>query len=550
MKAFLLTTLFFLTAIMSSYGQSEPSIAEGQKLATLAKIWGFLKYYHPSVSRGRRSADWDSVLVSKIAPVRACRNASDLSAFFEKWLEELGPVAKCDKCPNGNTFISEMLDLRFLKNVGLFLPALREKFEYIRQNRTLTPYWTNINVGAGNATFEREKAYADLIYPDEGYRLLSLFRFWNIIHYYYPYKNLIGRDWNAVLDEFIPRFIAAENNEDYHLACHELVASIHDSHANYTPPLSADSKFGKLTVPFGTKIIKGQAVITELKNETLCKELDIQLGDVETHIDQRPVAEWVQERWNMTGASNDAVKFRNLATLIFSGSSPQYTLSFWRNGKVETKYSKRFEPSLINYKPKEEEFAFREISNDIGYVNMGALTEKMIEPMYSLLGKKKFLILDIRNYPQGTLFKIAEKLKPKPSPFVKFIKPILTYPGMFQMTDASWCGTDNPNYYKGKVILLCDENTQSHAEYTIMGLQTAPNVVTVGSQTAGADGNISTIPFVGGGKCWMSGIGVFYPDGQQAQRAGVRIDIEARPTIAGLIAGKDEVLEKAIEIAQ
>lgn len=46
----------------------------------------------------------------------------------------------------------------------------------------------------------------------------------------------------------------------------------------------------------------------------------------------------------------------------------------------------------------------------------------------------------------------------------------------------------------------------------------------------------------------ISGIGVFYPDGGQTQRVGVRIDEIVEPTIEGVKAGRDEVLERAIEI--
>ncbi len=92
--------------------------------------------------------------------------------------------------------------------------------------------------------------------------------------------------------------------------------------------------------------------------------------------------------------------------------------------------------------------------------------------------------------------------------------------------------------------------TQSHAEFTTMALQTADNVVTVGSQTAGADGNVSTLELGGGIKTSISGIGIFYPDGTETQRKGVKVDVEVYPTIQGLREGRDEVLEKALELAK
>jgi hypothetical protein len=43
----------------------------------------------------------------------------------------------------------------------------------------------------------------------------------------------------------------------------------------------------------------------------------------------------------------------------------------------------------------------------------------------------------------------------------------------------------------------------------------------------------------------FSGIGVYYPDGTETQRIGVKIQKEVKPTIKGIEAGKDEVLEYA-----
>jgi C-terminal processing protease CtpA/Prc len=117
------------------------------------------------------------------------------------------------------------------------------------------------------------------------------------------------------------------------------------------------------------------------------------------------------------------------------------------------------------------------------------------------------------------------------------------------MTPAYLAGPNspNPNSYHGGVVLLVDERTQSHAEFTTMCLQTAPLATTIGSQTAGADGNVSLVWFPGGISTYFSGIGVYYPDGAETQKVGVRVDVTVHPTIAGIQAGRDEVLEKARE---
>ncbi|HZH70730.1 MAG TPA: S41 family peptidase, partial [Flavobacteriaceae bacterium] len=105
---------------------------------------------------------------------------------------------------------------------------------------------------------------------------------------------------------------------------------------------------------------------------------------------------------------------------------------------------------------------------------------------------------------------------------------------------------DNPDYYRGKVVILVNETTQSSAEFHTMALQVAPKAKVFGSQTAGADGNVSEIYLPGNIRTMISGIGVYYPDGTETQRIGIIPDVEVKPTIEGIRAGKDEVLEAAL----
>jgi C-terminal processing protease CtpA/Prc len=109
-------------------------------------------------------------------------------------------------------------------------------------------------------------------------------------------------------------------------------------------------------------------------------------------------------------------------------------------------------------------------------------------------------------------------------------------------------GYSNPDYYKGKIVIIINETTQSQAEYTAMALRTAPNATVIGSTTAGADGDVVKFMLPGGVNTMISGYGVYYPDGKETQRIGIVPDIEVKPTVQGVREGKDELLERAIKI--
>ena len=65
-------------------------------LALLGQVWGFLKYYHPSVAKG--NFDWDQQLFQKIPLVKNAGNANGLSNIFLNWIDSLGTVSPCRKC--------------------------------------------------------------------------------------------------------------------------------------------------------------------------------------------------------------------------------------------------------------------------------------------------------------------------------------------------------------------------------------------------------------------------------------------------------------------
>jgi C-terminal processing protease CtpA/Prc len=163
----------------------------------------------------------------------------------------------------------------------------------------------------------------------------------------------------------------------------------------------------------------------------------------------------------------------------------------------------------------------------------------------SALGTKG-LIIDLRNYPSDfPIFVLGSHLVQHETAFARFTTGDIANPGAFRFGATVSLKPAEP-YYGGKVIVLVDEVTQSSAEYHSMAFRAAPNAIVMGSTTAGADGNVSQIRLPGGLRTMISGIAVFYPDKRPTQRVGIVPDSEVRPSIAGIRAGRDEVLEAAI----
>jgi C-terminal processing protease CtpA/Prc len=193
---------------------------------------------------------------------------------------------------------------------------------------------------------------------------------------------------------------------------------------------------------------------------------------------------------------------------------------------------------------------FKMLANNIGYVNMGILEVNDIPSMIEKLKLSKAIIFDIRNYPRGTAEEISNFLNSKERKDILLTIPDSTYIGRFKWKGPRPCGFENKNNYKGKVIVLMNEESQSQSEEMAMSFRTADDATIIGSQTAGADGNVSNFEVIKGVFTRFTGCGVYYPDGSETQRIGIIPDIEVKPTILGIQQGKDEILDRAIQFVE
>ncbi len=171
-----------------------------------------------------------------------------------------------------------------------------------------------------------------------------------------------------------------------------------------------------------------------------------------------------------------------------------------------------------------------------------------MDTIKALIKSKKAVIIDIRNYPISDYFyNIFDIFLPEPKAINQSLYITIKNPGYFRWQLSPKIGTTNKFPYSGKVVILTDERSQSQGEYSVMCLQTIPNSVTVGSQTAGADGVVTTISMGGKLSLSYSGYGIFYPDKTPTQRRGVKIDIEATKTAESITNNRDFALQKALE---
>ncbi len=375
-----------------------------------------------------------------------------------------------------------------------------------------------------------------------------------MIQYFYPYRYLIGADWYAVLNEFIPRFTDARNKEEYTLACLELIGRIHDSHASISaknPVLHALR--GAQILPFKAAFVEDKLVITGFYPGITATDKDkLAIGDIVEQMNGEPVDSLLRKYLPWTPGSNYEAQLRDMAGLngFLMRSNRREAGLVIRNGQGTKAVNLHLIPVPDAAAGRNDPpAAYKMLPGNIGYIYPGLLSTEDFIPIRDSFAATQGVVIDFRCYPSVFMpFTYAQWFKGNSSPFAYFTKADPSCPGRIVYTDTVVNGMNNPGYYPGKIIIIVNARTQSQAEYSTMALSTAYRVTVMGSTTAGADGNVSKIVLPGDIQTMISGLGVYYPDGRETQRTGIRIDVPARPSIAGIRAGKDELLEKAIRL--
>lgn len=519
----------------------EPDSLQIHAIVQASRIWGFAKYHHPAFAS--RSINADAEYFCLLNEVLQAPDSMKNDICL-KWISGLGPYAIRDKEDDENietfndfNWISDSLHLG--KALSDSLMRLRnadpENNRYVKQ--------TPVNVSY------IETQYSDIPKDDVAYRLLGVAKFWNAVDSYSPNRNLTDRPWDDVLAEYIA--LAFDRSISFSALYSRMVSELCDTHVNswYVPI------FGGRFVPLMCQFAEDRLFVTDT-----CSLVpnNFEIGDEIILIDSVSPIKRLDELVPYIPHSNRSSLLRDGSYATLLTAKNEACVEYVRGGKTYTTMissvdgskfvNRRFSSQNTSTKP-----GFKEVAGGIGYINISNLTCKDEQDLENFLASCDKLIIDLRAYPAE--YDVLHKLLPtfffsQAREAAEVLLPQAHRPGSFIRTTVSTRKTSDPDkLYKGKVVLLVNAHSQSMSEYFTMFLQTIPGSVTVGSQTAGADGDVTRIqlPYASFN---ITGAGICYPDGTNAQRNGVKIDKVVEPSAEGMIRGVDEQLQAAIDYLQ
>jgi C-terminal processing protease CtpA/Prc len=526
------------------------SPAQVDNLVMLAKVWGFLKYHHPAVAQAQHH--WDYELFRAMPAVLDARDRAAASRAMVAWIDRIGEPAACNPCaslPNDPALQPPVAWIRDRERLG---DELAGRLQRVYQRRPVASeqHYVSFAPVVRNPRFENEAAYAQLSHPDAGYRLLALFRFWNVVEYWFPYRDLIDGSWDDALAEFVPRVALAADAPRYQRALMELAARVGDGHAGLAGAGDNRPPTGECRLPVALRYVERKFVVHAYADSSRRNTCGLERGDVILAIDGQPVDSLVAAIARYYGASNETARMHRISFRLTNGTCGPCEVRVERDGVPVDVLSRREPKAGMNvWAGATHDLpgpTFQLLPKNVAYFKLSTVSRNDARGYIERALGTRGLIIDIRNYPGAFMpFELGGHLVSEATPFARFTRGDATNPGAFLWTEAIRVQPLLPRY-EGKVVILVDEASVSQSEYTAMAFRAVPGAIVMGSETAGADGNVSSLAIPGGLKMAMSGIGVFYPDRRPTQLVGIVPDIVVVPTLRGIRGGVDEVLDAAV----
>ena len=541
-----------------------------QKLFYTCKVWGFVKYFHSRVSVCE--VNWDSVLIADLPLVKAAVTKNDFNNALDSMLKAAGPMA-ITHTPACDTMAPELrrnLNTAWINDTSIFRMDVIAALDTINNNfRPHAECSVEVNPNEADGGWLKFQSGDSLIlnvndytnYPDEWHRLLETFVYWNIINYFNPYDYIHNEPWDSTLYRNIIPLDNAVNDEQFYYAFKKVTSENVDAHTeggtwdNYCNlPGGTNAWYSPLLI---LKYIPNQYVVVK------SGVTGINVGDAIVSINGMTTPQWEDSLRPYVSAGDTAVFRRFVSSyMLFGNSGANSTIacldSLNNTHTIVTKCSEYIYSNWLDlydyvngYFPNDTlgSATYKLWNNcNIGYVNMGELQTTDVNNMYSALQNTSAIIFDLRDYPNGTAWPITDLMYANFMNNSKFLMPDPTYPGTGYWYFQGNGTNGNPTPYLGRVILLFNEVTQSQAKFSCMMLGAMPNVTKIGSQTAGTDGDVTYFDISQDMATMFTTLNTYYPNGDSTERVGIIPDTIVFPTRVGLYHGRDEVLEKALQV--
>ena len=558
-------------------------------LVAFAKLLGYVRYFHPSDEAAE--ANWERFAIENIRVVEGAATPGELAGILEKAFHPIAPTVRiyptgkeptADAAPPKDapahlywhhfgvqTGTSRSIyNSRRINSKKPANPLEGEKEPDVKPPDPAKPFMADLGAGVScrvplalytdeKGTLPRASAKAPMPSKPPGFvpsgndrstRLAAVILAWNVFQHFYPYFDVIKTDWSAELRRALGRAATDSDEHAFLDTLRRLVAAVEDGHGNVGATHAAAST---AFLPLLWDWIEDRLVVTRVSDDAAGGPRP---GDVVIKIDGRPSAEALAKQEELiSGATPQWRRHNALRSLLTGPKDTDVTLDVVSpSGVARAVRVRRTQNWLLNSGVGESRPSNVEtIKPDIVYVNLGQITDKTFQDALPKLEKAKGIVFDLRGYPRLGTDPIAHIID-KPVTCAQWHIPVTLYPDRKDMSFSfsNWQVQPKKPRFSAKVAFLTDGRAISYAE-TYMGIIEHYKLAEiVGGPTAGTNGNVNPFALPGGYRISWTGMKVLKHDGSRHHGLGIQPTILASRTIKGVAEGRDEVLERAIEVVK
>lgn len=567
-----------------------------ENLVAFTRIYGYIRYFHPSTEA--EGIDWERFAVYGVKYVREARDTEELKQKLEELFLPIAPTIQIVEqresfqdpfesytVTNGSTYVAWQHVGHANYNeydVNEFYKKKKVKFSKDLYTKKLFQVLPNVNDTTEVSINQSLKTSIPLVLPTDfantygateqtkqllqqlkrnlsegkdkvldgselATRIAGVVVFWNAIQHFYPFYEQMDEPWLDVLPIFVEEALESNNSDDYHELLLNMVKKTKDGATNLNVMVDK-YRYSTKQLPFQVSVIKDKLVITKTLPDSQFNK-----GDIITEINGVKAKEYLATLMNNFAGSEQLKKTLALEELHYSESRETVNLVVQRgkeSKQMEAIYLKDY--LEINDEKNVNLQKVVEVEDNIFYVNALLIREDQFVPYMDKLKRAKGIIFDFRGaYSSGISTVLPYLLTSPEKVSVPSVERII-YPD--RKTKAGlqsvemWEFRQKEVSFHPNMVFLSNGKSIGIIESVLDTLQSSGQGIVVGERTGGFGGIVAEINIPGHKSILFTNTIRKKEDGALLHLEGVVPDFYVEQSLESVKVGRDDYIEKAIEI--
>lgn len=506
--------VMFLAGINETYAQTPQ-----YSMYLYTKIWGLLKY----TSSNTKHTNWDELFINHIGvlahnPNKLDSILMDLTNTNNRNKTNLTGIKMSDSSFSWiNRIDSSVVSANIIE---------RLKHLAMYQNKKGATYWYKKELPSSykknNKLFDNDKFKTS---TQES--LLGVAKVWNVIAYFYFYKEQTRIEWDSALMQAINYITDTTLQLDhdyfnYRLSIQKLASQLNDCHTALNSDNILNAHYwGSGKAPISVKIKNHHAIISYVDTMVGTK-YQIAIGDTVNEINTISIYKLIDSLREYTPCCYNNGVARELSKLIIRGrkdSTVDYKINNRIVSVVNAYYFNRvIESPQTSYK----------VNDSLAYINFYYIkNHRAFKKTIKHFGYPGYYIFDYTAGSQSDLNYLPQHFARTSASFIDIYYPDFGRLGSFKSSTLN-TGFFLPFFFRKipftKIAILVNSSVQSHTEFITMALQTNPNIYTVGDTSASALADVRKLYLPGNIEFVFTANAAYYPGELTNHRSSIKLD--------------------------